>query len=226
MNSLEGFPKIVRKKARLIEEVHSLGGVVEEVERTGCNKRKAEMLEKDLDKVEQIMEEVADMYNKAVQHLEPPEKQTASEERDNTYEDIDRWIRGARAKVRRITLESPKSGPGHKRPSKLERIPLLQFLGQPEQWPDFKRQFLEFTENEGLGPASLLAHLRKSLPPAARALVAGRVDLKEVWAALDRRYGDTNFAIINTKAKLAQLDTGRGEDFDKVEKLLEGVTEG
>ena len=56
--------------------------------------------------------------------------------------------------------------------------------------------------------------------------MAGRVEVKEVWAALDRRYGDKNLAIINTKARLAQLDTGQGEDFYKVERLLEGVTKG
>ena len=199
---------------------------MEEVERSGCNKRKAEMLEKDLDKVEQILEEVADLYDKAVPQLGPGDRERVAVERDNSYEEVDRWIRGARAKIRRSTQESPSSGPSTKRHSNLERIPLPLFLGQPEQWPDFKRQFLELTENEGLGPASLLAHLRKCLPAAARAMVAGRSEVKDVWAALDRRYGDTNLAIINTKAKLANLDTGRGEDFDKVEKLLEGVTEG
>ena len=72
--------------------MHSLGGVVEEIKRTGCNKRKADMLEKDLDKVEQIMEKVADLYDKAVPHLELRDKQIASEERDRTYEDVDKWI--------------------------------------------------------------------------------------------------------------------------------------
>ena len=65
---------------------------MEEIKRTGCNKRKADMLEKDLDKVEQIMEEVEDLYDKAVPDLELRDKQIASEERDRTYEDVDKWI--------------------------------------------------------------------------------------------------------------------------------------
>ena len=59
----------------------------------------------------------------------------------------------------------------------------------------------------------------------AKTIVAGRVEVDVVWEVLDRRYRNTNLAIINTKAKLAQLDTGKREDFDKVEKVRQGVTE-
>ena len=45
-------------------------------------------------------------------------------------------------------------------------------------------------------------------------IIAGRAEVEDAWEALDRRYGDTNLAIINTKANLAHLDTGKVEDFD------------
>ena len=68
---LAGYPRLARRKAKLTEEVSSLGEIILEVERSGCNKRKAEILEKDLDKVENMLEEVTSMYDGAVESMLP-----------------------------------------------------------------------------------------------------------------------------------------------------------
>ena len=172
-----------------------------------------------------MLEEITSMYDGAVDSMLPGARTEAVRDRDESYKEIDRWIRGARAKVRRRTHDSPAPYRSNSRISSLERIPLPQFQGLPEQWPDFKHQFLELTDNQGLGPAVLLAHLWKNLPQEARMIIADRAGVEEAWEALDQRYDNTNLAIINTKAKLAHLDTGKGEDFDKVEKMRQGVTE-
>ena len=44
--------------------------------------------------------------------------------------------------------------------------------------------------------------------------------MEHIWLVLVRRYGDTNLAIITTRAKLVNLETRRGKDF---KKLWQGV---
>ena len=63
-------------------------------------------------------------------------------------------------------------------------------------------------------------HLRSR---EAKALIAGKAEPAEAWAALNRRYGDKDLALVNVKYKLVSLDTSKGERYEKVETLLQGV---
>ena len=76
--------------------------------------------------------------------------------------------------------------------------------GEAEDWPEFRRYFLELTEKEGLPPAILMAQLREQLDTQeARAMIAGKTDPTEAWAALNSRYGDKELALVNVMQKLA-----------------------
>ena len=42
---------------------------------------------------------------------------------------------------------------------------------------------------------------------------------------LNKWYGDKDLVLVNVKYKLASLDTSRGDGYEKVEALLQGVNE-
>ena len=72
----------------------------------------------------------------------------------------------------------------------------------------------------------MMAHIKEHLlSPEAKALIAGKTEPTEAWTALDKRYGDKELALVNVRHKLASLDTSRGEGYEKVETLLQGVNE-
>ena len=97
------FPRLKRRKAKLDADMSSLGDIVESIAKEGCSKRKAELIEKDLDKVEESLEKVTELYDGAVEEMPWEEKREAMRVRDLSYESSDNWIRGVRAKVRRHT---------------------------------------------------------------------------------------------------------------------------
>ena len=80
------------------------------------------------------------------------------------------------------------------------------------------------TAEEQFSPAIMMAQLREHLSSReAKALIAGKTDPAEAWLALNRRYGDKDLALVNVKYKLVSLDTSKGEGYEKVETLLQGV---
>ena len=82
------------------------------------------------------------------------------------------------------------------------------------------------TAEEQFSPAIMMAQLREHLSSReAKALIAGKTDPTEAWAALNRRYGDKDLSLVNVKYKLVSLDTSKGEGYEKVETLLQGVNE-
>ena len=61
--------------------------------------------------------------------------------------------------------------------SHLQRVPLPTFSGEAEDWPEFRRFFLELTEKEGLPPAVIMVQLREHLDTqVARAMIAGKTN--------------------------------------------------
>ena len=131
----------------------------------------------------------------------------------------------ARAKVRLHTQETPPKAHGPTR-SHLQRVPLPYFSGKAEEWPEFRRYFCELTADEHFPPGIIMAQIREHLlTKDAKALIAERTDPTEAWTTLDKRYGDKELALVNVRCKLANLDTGRGEGYKKVEALLQGVNE-
>ena len=72
----------------------------------------------------------------------------------------------------------------------------------------------------------MIAQLREHLSTKeAKALIAGKTDPADAWAALNSRYGDKELALVNVKYKLINLDTSKGKGYEKVEALLQGVNE-
>ena len=63
---LRRFPVLMRGRTKLEAERSGLDDVVKEVIKEGCNKRKAELIEKDLNKVEERLDKYAKLYNEAV----------------------------------------------------------------------------------------------------------------------------------------------------------------
>ena len=88
-----------------------LEDVVEEVVRGGCNKRKAELIEKDLNKREERLDKYVELYNEAVGTLPEYEREGASRDRDESYADFENLTRRARVKVRQHTQETPPQKP-------------------------------------------------------------------------------------------------------------------
>ena len=58
-----------RRRAKLEAERSSLNDIVEGIVQEGCNKRKAELIEKDLDKMEDNLEKFTELYDGAVEEL-------------------------------------------------------------------------------------------------------------------------------------------------------------
>ena len=86
--------------------------VVEEIVREGGgNKRKAELIETDLNKMEERLEKYAELYDEAVETLPENEREEACRDRDASYTDFESWTRRARDKVRQHTQETPPQGP-------------------------------------------------------------------------------------------------------------------
>ena len=107
-------------------ERRSLSNIVESIVQEGCTKRKAELIEKDLDKMEGNLEKYTELYDRAVDELPEEERGEAIRDRDLSYVNSENWIRGARAKVRRYTQETPPRTRGPAR-SHLQRVSLPYF---------------------------------------------------------------------------------------------------
>ena len=105
------------------------------------------MIERDLDKVEESLEKITELYDGVVEAMPREEQRKAMRGRDLSYNSSDNWIRGARAKVRRHTQEAPPRSQGASR-SHLQRVSLPTFSGKAEDWPEFRRHFLELTAEE------------------------------------------------------------------------------
>ena len=161
------------------------------------------------------------MYDGAVEAMPREEQREAMRDRDLSYDSSNLWIRGARAKVRRHTQEALPRSQGASR-SHLQRVSLPTFSGKAEEWPEFQSYFLELMTEERFSPAIMMAQLREHLSTKeAKALVSGKTDPADAWAALNSRYGDKELALVNVKYKLVNLDTSKGEGCKKVEALLQ-----
>ena len=91
-----------------------------------CTKRKAKLIETDLNKMEERLEKYAELYDEAVGMLPENEREEACRDRDATYTNFENWTRRARVQVRQHTQETPPKvhGPGR---SHLQRVPLPHF---------------------------------------------------------------------------------------------------
>ena len=92
----------------------SLGETVESIGKEGYSKWKAKLLEKDLDKVEESLEKVAELYDGAVEAMPLKEQREARRACNLSYDSLDKWIRGARAKV---WMHTKEAHPGVKGPA-------------------------------------------------------------------------------------------------------------
>ena len=167
---------LTRGRSKLEAERSGLDDVVEDVVRGGCNKRNAELIEKDLNKIGEWLEKYAELYDGAVEELPEEEREGASRDRDASYADFENWTRKARAKVWSHTQETPPKAHGPAR-SHLQRVPLHCFSGKAEDWPEFRRYFHELTADEQFSPAIMMAQIRDHLlTKEAKALIAGKTN--------------------------------------------------
>ena len=133
-------------------ERSGLDNVIEEILREGgCNKRKAELIETDLNKIEERLEKYAELCGEAVGMLREKEQEEACRDRDAAYTDFENWTRRARVKVWQHTQETPPKVHGLGR-SHLQRVPLHHFSGRAEDWPEFRKYFCELTKDEQFPP--------------------------------------------------------------------------
>ena len=79
----------MRGRTKLEAERSGLDDVVKEVVKEGCNKRKAELIEKDLNKMEERLDKYAELYDDAVGTLPEDERDEASRDRDASYADFE-----------------------------------------------------------------------------------------------------------------------------------------
>ena len=170
---------LTRGRMKVEAKRSGLEDVVEEVVRGGYHKRKVELIEKDLKKMEERLDKYAELYNKVVVTLPEDEREGASRDRDAPYVDFENWTRRARVKVWQYTQETPPKAHGLAR-SHLQRVPLPYFSGKAEEWPDFRRYFGELTKDEQFPPGIMMAKIRKHLQTKeAKALIAGKTDPTE-----------------------------------------------
>ena len=133
-------------------ERSGLNDVIEDIVREGgCNKRKAELLETALNKMENRLDSYAELCNAAVGTLTGSEREEACRDRDGAYTDFKSWTRRARVKVRQHTQETPPKAHGAGR-SHLQRVTLPYFSGRTEDWPEFRRYFGELTKDKQFPP--------------------------------------------------------------------------
>ena len=97
---LHRFPMLTRGRSKLEAERSGLDNVLEDVVRGGCNKRKAELIERDLNNMEEWLKKYAELYDAEVGVLPEEEQKRASRDRDASYANFEIWTRRARAKVR------------------------------------------------------------------------------------------------------------------------------
>ena len=98
---------LMRERTKLEAERIGLEEVVKEVEREGCNKKTAELTEKDLNKMEERLDKYAKQYDKVVGTLPGDERDGARKERDELYTDFENWTRRTRIKIRQHTYKNP-----------------------------------------------------------------------------------------------------------------------
>ena len=79
----------MRGRTKLEAERSGLDDVVKEVVKEGCNKRKAELIEKDLNKMEERLDKYAELYDDVVGTLPEDERDEASRDRDASYADFE-----------------------------------------------------------------------------------------------------------------------------------------
>ena len=103
--------------------MNSLGDIVGGIVQEGCSKRKAKLIKKDLDKIEESLEKVTELYDGAVEEMPHEERREAIRDRDLSYDSSDSWIRGARANERRHTTETPTRSQSARR-SHLQKVSL------------------------------------------------------------------------------------------------------
>ena len=101
---------LTRGRSKLEANRSCLEDVVEDVVRGGCNKRKVELIEKDLNKIEERLEKYAELYGGAVGQLPEAEREGASQDRDASYADFENWPGGQEPKFG-DTLKRPPQGP-------------------------------------------------------------------------------------------------------------------
>ena len=145
--NLSGFLSLKRRKAKLGTDISRLSETMETIGREGCNRRKADLIEKDLNRVDENLEEVAKMYNDAVEAMPWEEQDDAKRTCDILYNSSDVWIRRIRAKIRTLAEETPQPTQRNIR-SHLQRVHLPYFSGKAADWPEFRRFFLELTDKD------------------------------------------------------------------------------
>ena len=127
------------------------------------------------------------------------------------------WMRDARRKATNCISTPVVSQPNvvrqevvRRAPGRLAKVGLPVFSGKLEEWSDFKRLFLELTQEELFSPCFVLANMRQQLPSEAVELMAGITDPEEAWKRLDRRYGNRLQAILHAKQRLKTCKVGSG----------------
>ena len=115
---------------------------METIGREGCNKRNADLIEKDLNKVKENLEEFTKLYNDAVEAMPWEEQDDARRTCDLLNDSSKEWIRRVRAKIQRLAEETPQPNQGNIS-SHLQRVHLPHFSGEAEDWPEFRKFFLE-----------------------------------------------------------------------------------
>jgi hypothetical protein len=213
-----------RKNRRFVSEVQDLENQLRGFQATGISKGRLELSEADLDRAHQHLEDMLEAYDEC---LESVEDQGEVEIMELERDDLEEWATASLRRLRvdfRTCLPHQDIQPGLGARSNLQRVKLPVFTGRAEDWPEFRRLFQELTEGEGLRPAVLLAQLRDSLNcEQAKSLIVGKTVVDEAWNVLDRRYGDRELAVINTKYQLLHLDTTKGQPHEQVEALQQGV---
>ena len=87
----------------------------------------------------------------------------------------------------------------------IEKAKIPVFSGRLEDYPDFKDQFRDLTQNCGHPPSALLQQLRDKVPSEAKTELVGAKSLEEAWESLDERYGDVDMTTKMIKERLNNL---------------------
>merc|ERR1711867_226310 len=111
------------------------------------------------------------------------------------------------------------SSTGGKGSAFVEKLPVPKFKGEPLQYVEFKKLFVELMGGMNIPEAATLDYLRKSLSEPLVFVIKGARTVKEAWARLDERFADRVGAISSILTNLENADLGRGRLYEKVERL-------
>ena len=143
--------------------------------------------------------------------------------------EIQERLAGVRGKLwRRSSEVRPASGGLHhsgcgRAAGHVEKVRLLVFSGQVEEWTDFRSEFQQLCNGEKYSPVVELAQLRHKIPKEAVVAITGLSSPAVAWARLEEMYGDRELMIVSALQRLRRFRMTKHAEHEQVIELATAI---